>query len=103
MGAVAKGGQLALAGVGFLVGYGWAVHRWAGRAGIPSELGAADTLLSAGLSLSLLYALLVGLLFHSCLPSGRSTGLRMVVAPTAFTVSAVLGALGMEAALRFVG
>lgn len=102
MTAVAKAGQVVLAAIGFLVGYGWAVQRWLQGAGMPASGETARVLLSTGLSLTCVYAVLLGVLFHSCLPSGREGGLRMVVTPTAFTLSAVLGALGMEGALRLV-
>jgi hypothetical protein len=103
MAIVAKGGQIFLAGAGFLTGYGWTVSRWAERVGMSGGAGVMKTLLSTGLALAFGYALLLTALFWSCLPSTKGAGLRIVVAPTAFSVSALLGAMGMEAALRLVG
>lgn len=103
MGRIGKGSQIVLAGAGFLAGYGWAVFRWAARGGLPTGGDGARALLSTGVPLACCYALLLTVFFWPCLPSAKGAGLRVVVAPTAFSLSALLAALSMEFALRFVG
>ena len=103
MGLIVKGSQMVLAGAGFLAGYGWSVFRWAAREGLPAGGGETSALLSTGVPLACCYTLLLAVFFWPCLSSAKGGSLRMVVAPTAFTLSALLAALGMDLALRFVG
>lgn len=103
MSVLEKGSHAVLAGAGFLTGFAWAVFRWAERSDVPRDAETIRTLLATGGPLSAGYAVLLALLFWPLLPSSRGAGLRMAVAPTAFALSAILGAVGIEAALSFVG
>ena len=96
--------QVITAGAGFLAGYLWSVARWAGAAG--SAAGRAGLLGSAagwGVLLALAYAVLLGGLFWPWIPSSERGGVRIVVAPTAFSLSFLLGVFGIQAALWVLG
>lgn len=96
--AVGKLLQLVTAGAGLLVGYLWGVLRWGGflSAQGPRSVGGVA---EGGALVALVYATLLGGLFWSWIPSGERGGIRMVVAPTAFTLSFLLGAVGIQSAL----
>jgi hypothetical protein len=104
MNATGKTLQVLTAGAGFLAGYLWSVARWAGAAVGPraegSVLGSAA---GCGVLLALAYVLLLGGLFWPWIPCPKRGGLRIVVAPTAFTLSFLLGAVGIQAALWALG
>ena len=103
MNTVGKILQTATAGAGFLVGYGWAVLRWGVVAlGHDAPVRWAEWLVW-GAALSTVYALLLGGLFWPWIPTARTGGLRVVTSPVAFTVSFLVGALGIQAALRALG
>ncbi|GAB4272008.1 MAG: hypothetical protein Kow0092_26960 [Deferrisomatales bacterium] len=89
--------QALSAGAGFFAGYLWAVQGWAGS----GSGGAAVTraALADGVLLAALYTGLLSGLFWPCLPVPRTSGLRVVVSPASFTLSFLLGAGGMWAAL----
>ncbi len=101
MGTAARFARVATGGMGFLAGYLWAVARWA--QGLPSGgeiLGAA---LVPGLALSAWYTALF--VWVCGLGEGMEgpRGLRVVVAPAAFTVSFAVGAAGIRWALGWAG
>ena len=98
MKAVGRAVQVASAGLGFFVGYFWAVSRWAGGdSGIAQEL--LRSAATAGAAVSVLYALLLAGLFWARIPAPKLRGLRIVISPAAFSLSCVLGAVGMQGAL----
>ena len=94
--------QATTAGIGFFVGYVWAVQRWAGDTEALQTL-LVHSSLSAGITLSLLYAALLLGLFWSWLPTPRARGLRAVISPVGFTLSVPVGFLGIQGALCLLG
>jgi hypothetical protein len=95
--------QTATAWCGFLAGYLWVVHRWGKGWGLGESPVLGRTFVGWGLVLSTVYAVLLAGLFWPILPSPRTSGLRMVVSPTAFTLSFLLAALGVSWALGAMG
>lgn len=102
LGAVGGACRAAAAGGGFLAGYLWAVVAWARGAGMGPSASDMGTFVAGGLFLAAVHAGLVGTLFA---PARRRApgGLRMVVAPAAFTLSFLVGCVGIRLALRLVG
>lgn len=94
--------QITTAGMGFLGGYTWAVTRWAGEVGRPAEL-LLPSAVPAGVGLAVLYSVLLWGLFGPWIPIPRSGSLRVVVSPTAFTLSFAMGAAGIHGALCLLG
>jgi hypothetical protein len=66
----------------------------------PAEMG---TFVAGGLFLATLHALLLGVFLAPPLAPSRALGLRVVVAPAAFTLSFLAGAVGIRVALALVG
>ena len=99
---VGKISQVVTAGAGFFAGYLFGVDRWAAIASTRPE-ALLRTALVPGLVSSAVYAVLLGLLFWTCIPTPRASGLRAVTLPAAFTLSLAVGALGIQLALSLVG
>jgi hypothetical protein len=102
MGAVSRACRVAAAGGGFLAGYLWSVVNWARAAGMAAGPAERGTFVAGGLFLAALYAVLLGTLWGPP-ETARAPGLRIVVAPAAFTLSFLAGALGIRLALGLVG
>lgn len=104
MGGVGAVCRAAAAAGGFLAGYLWAVVAWARQVGMGTGAAAMGTFVTGGLFLAAVHAGLVAALFT---PAGHRPwdvgGLRIVVAPAAFTLSFVAGSVGIRLALRLIG
>ncbi|MBI5015073.1 MAG: hypothetical protein HZB55_06225 [Deltaproteobacteria bacterium] len=103
MGSVSRVCRAVAAAGGFLAGYLWAVVGWARGLGMTAGPAEIETFVAGGVFLATLHALLVGAFFVPLTPPSRALGLRIVVAPATFTVSFVIGALGIRWALGMVG
>lgn len=103
MDAVSRTCRAAAAGGGFLAGYLWSVMSWARAAGLAAGAAERGTFVTGGLFLATLYAVLLGTVWGPPTASARVQGLRIVVAPAAFTLSFLAGALGIRLALTLVG
>ena len=99
MGMTARLARVATGGMGFLAGYMWAVARWA--QGLPSGGDILGAAVVPGLVLSAWYSVLF--VWVCGLGNGMESprGLRVVVAPAAFSASFVIGAAGIRWALEW--
>ena len=102
MRAIGEAIQAATAGGGFFAGYLWGVIRWSGGAG-QSAAPLVRSAVLPGALLAVFYGALFVLLFWPRLPTPGVSGLRAVVFPVVFAVSALAGAFGIHAALWVVG
>ncbi len=97
MGMTVRFARVVTGGMGFLSGYLWAVARWA--RGFPSGGDLLGAALLPGLVLSAWYAVLFVWVCGMGKGAEGPGGLRVVVAPVAFSVSFVIGAAGIRWAL----
>ena len=95
--------QLLTGAAGFLTGYLWGVTRWARTWGGASEAFLLRSSLGWGVMLAVAYGLLAGVCFWPWIPAQAKLGVRIAVAPTAFTLSFVVGASGILASLWLMG
>ncbi len=92
----------ALAALGFLAGYLWAVEAWAA----PFDAMRGALLRSAvvpGVALAVLYGFGLLVTFRPLLAPKGGGGFRAAVAPVSFSLSLLLAGAGTRAALAFVG
>jgi len=92
----------AMASLGFLAGYLWAVEAWAAR----FEAIRGTLLRSAvlpGVAIAALYGIGLLVIFRPLLAPRGEGGFRAAVAPASFSFSVLLAAAGTRAALVLVG
>jgi len=102
MKAMGKLCQTIAAGGGFFLGFLWGVSVWAAGAASGGESLVREALAPGGF-LAAGYALVLASLFWTVLPSPRLVGLRAVAAPAAFTLSLLVGFLGIRGTLWLLG